>query len=220
MQVILLERIEKLGNMGDVVTVKDGYARNFLLPQGKALRATKANLERFEREREELERRNAEARAAAEKDAEKIEGAKLVLIRQAGEMGQLYGSVTTRDIATALKEEFGVEVVRNQVQLDRPIKIIGLHDVIVRLHPEVSVTVTLNVARNEDEAELQAKGEILVGSAAEREEAREAAEAMLAEIEAAKEEAEAETASETEVQNAVATEDTGEEDEKDTEKKA
>ncbi|WP_038035025.1 50S ribosomal protein L9 [Thermopetrobacter sp. TC1] len=192
MQVILLERIEKLGNMGDVVTVKDGYARNFLLPQGKALRATKANLERFEREREELERKNAEARAAAEKDAEKIEGAKLVLIRQAGEMGQLYGSVTTRDIANALKEEFGVEVVRNQVQLDRPIKIIGLHDVIVRLHPEVSVTVTLNVARNEDEAELQAKGEILVGSAAEREEAREAAEAMLAEIEAAKAEAEAE----------------------------
>ncbi len=213
MQVILLERIEKLGNMGDVVTVKDGYARNFLLPQGKALRATKANLERFEREREELERKNAEARAAAEKDAEKIEGAKLVLIRQAGEMGQLYGSVTTRDIANALKEEFGVEVVRNQVQLDRPIKIIGLHDVIVRLHPEVSVTVTLNVARNEDEAELQAKGEILVGSAAEREEAREAAEAMLAEIEAAEAEAEAETEAEAKAEGESEAETAGETDE-------
>ena len=213
MQVILLERIEKLGNMGDVVTVKDGYARNFLLPQGKALRATKANLERFEREREELERKNAEARAAAEKDAEKIEGAKLVLIRQAGEMGQLYGSVTTRDIANALKEEFGVEVVRNQVQLDRPIKIIGLHDVIVRLHPEVSVTVTLNVARNEDEAELQAKGEILVGSAAEREEAREAAEAMLAEIEAAKAEAEAEAEAEAKAEGEGEAETAGETDE-------
>ena len=213
MQVILLERIEKLGNMGDVVTVKDGYARNFLLPQGKALRATKANLERFEREREELERKNAEARAAAEKDAEKIEGATLVLIRQAGEMGQLYGSVTTRDIANALKEEFGVEVVRNQVQLDRPIKIIGLHDVIVRLHPEVSVTVTLNVARNEDEAELQAKGEILVGSAAEREEAREAAEAMLAEIEAAKAEAEAEAEAEAKAEGEDEAETAGETDE-------
>jgi len=194
MKVILLERIEKLGNMGDVVTVKDGYARNFLLPQGKALRATKENLERFEREREELERRNAEARAEAEKQAEKVDGAKIVLIRQAGEMGQLYGSVSTRDIVNALKEEFGIEIARTQVQLDKPIKIIGLHDVTVRLHPEVAVTITLNVARNEEEAELQAKGEILVGSAAEREEAKAAAEAMLAEIEAAKAEAEAEEA--------------------------
>ncbi|HFB97643.1 MAG TPA: 50S ribosomal protein L9 [Bryobacterales bacterium] len=192
MQVILLERVDKLGNMGDVVTVRDGYARNFLLPKGKALRATKANLERFEREREELERRNAEARAVAETEAEKVRGARLVLIRQAGEMGQLYGSVSTRDIANALKEEFAIEVPRGQVQLDRPIKIIGLHEVTVRLHPEVSVTVTLNVARNPEEAELQAKGEVLVGSAAEREEAREAAEAMLADIEAAKAEAEAE----------------------------
>jgi large subunit ribosomal protein L9 len=201
MKVILLERIEKLGNMGDVVTVKDGFARNFLLPQGKALRATKENLERFEREREELERKNAEARAEAEKHAEKVDGAKIVLIRQAGEMGQLYGSVSTRDIVNALKEEFGISVPRTQVQLDRPIKIIGLHDVKVRLHPEVTVTITLNVARNEEEAELQAKGEILVGSAAEREEARAAAEAMLAEIEAAKAEAEAEEAAREEASN-------------------
>ncbi|HFB98119.1 MAG TPA: 50S ribosomal protein L9, partial [Bryobacterales bacterium] len=141
MQVILLERVEKLGKMGDVVTVKDGYARNFLLPQGKALRATKANLEYFEKQREELERKNAEARAAAEKDAERMEGAKLVLIRAAGEAGQLYGSVSTRDIANAVKDELEVEVARNQVILDKPIKMIGLHDVTVRLHPEVTVTV-------------------------------------------------------------------------------
>ncbi len=196
MQVILLERVEKLGKMGDVVTVKDGYARNFLLPQGKALRATKANLEYFEKQREELERKNAEARAAAEKDAERMEGAKLVLIRAAGEAGQLYGSVSTRDIANAVKDELDVEVVRNQVILDKPIKMIGLHDVTVRLHPEVTVTVTVNVARTEEEAELQAKGEILTGSAAEREEAREAAERMLAEIEAAQAEAEAEESGE------------------------
>ena len=192
MQVILLERVEKLGKMGDVVTVKDGYARNFLLPQGKALRATKANLEYFEKQREELERKNAEARAVAETHAEKLEGAKLVLIRAAGEAGQLYGSVSTRDIANAIKDELDIEVARNQVILDKPIKMIGLHDVNVRLHPEVTVTVTVNVARTEEEAELQAKGEILTGSAAEREEAREAAERMLAEIEAAQAEAEAE----------------------------
>ena len=197
MQVILLERVEKLGKMGDVVTVKDGYARNFLLPQGKALRATKANLEYFEKQREELERKNAEARAVAETHAEKMEGAKLVLIRAAGEAGQLYGSVSTRDIANAIKDELDIEVARNQVILDKPIKMIGLHDVNVRLHPEVTVTVTVNVARTEEEAELQAKGEILTGSAAEREEAREAAERMLAEIEAAQAEAEAEEGGET-----------------------
>jgi len=190
MQIILLERVEKLGGIGDVVTVKDGYARNYLLPQGKALRATKANLEYFEKQREELEKKNAEARAAAEKSAEKIEGAKLVLIRAAGEAGQLYGSVAPRDIAAAIGEEFGVEVNRNQVALLKPIKMIGLHDVTVRLHPEVSITVIANVARTEEEAELQAKGEILTGNAAEREEAREAAEAMLAEIEAAQAEEE------------------------------
>ena len=181
MKVILLERIEKLGNLGDVVNVKDGYARNYLLPQGKALRATPANLERFEREREEIEKRNAEARAAAEQQAEKIRGAQLVMIRAAGETGHLYGSVTTRDIANALKEEFGVEVPRSAVQLERPIKLIGLHDVKVRLHGEVIETITLNVARNEEEAELQAKGEILIG---EREEAPDVIEQVLEQIEA------------------------------------
>ncbi len=192
MQVILLERIDKLGKMGDVVTVKDGFARNFLLPQKKALRATKANMEYFEKQREELERKNADARAIAETHAGKMEGVKLVLIRQAGEAGQLYGSVATRDIAAALNEMFGADITRNQVQLDRPIKMIGLHDVTIRLHPEVSVTVVANVARTEEEAELQAAGEVLVGNAAEREEARQAAEAMLADIEAARAEEEAE----------------------------
>ena len=192
MQVILLERIDKLGSMGDVVTVKDGFARNYLLPQKKALRATKANMEIFEARRAELEKKNAEARAIAETHAEKVEGAKLVLIRQAGEAGQLYGSVATRDIANTLNEMFGTTVTRNQVQLDKPIKIIGLHDVLVRLHPEVAVTVIANVARTEEEAELQAAGEILTGNAAEREEAREAAEEMLAEIEAAQAEDEGE----------------------------
>ena len=181
MKIILLERIEKLGNLGDVVTVKDGYARNYLLPQGKALRATEANMERFEREREEIEKRNAEARAAAEKQAEKIRGAQMVMIRAAGETGHLYGSVTTRDIANALKEEFEVEVPRSAVQLERPIKLIGLHDVKVRLHGEVVETITLNVARNEEEAELQAKGEILIG---EREEQPDVIEQVLEEIEA------------------------------------
>ena len=180
MKVILLERIEKLGNLGDVVNVKDGYARNYLLPQGKALRATEANLERFEREREEIERRNAEARAVAEQQAEKIRGAQLVIIRAAGETGHLYGSVTTRDIAQALKEEFGVEVPRSAVQLEKPIKLIGLHDVKVRLHGEVVETVTLNVARNEEEAELQAKGEILTG---ETEEVPSEVERVLSELE-------------------------------------
>ncbi len=195
MKVILLERIEKLGNLGDVVNVKDGYARNYLLPQGKALRANAANLERFEREREEIEKRNAEARALAEQQAEKIKGAMLVMIRAAGETGHLYGSVTTRDIANALNEEFGIEVGRSQVQLDKPIKLIGLQDVKVRLHGEVVETITLNVARNEEEAELQAKGEILTG---EQEEAPDVVEQVLAELEAeesgeAGEEADAET---------------------------
>ncbi len=195
MKVILLERIEKLGNLGDVVNVKDGYARNYLLPQGKALRATPANLERFEREREEIEKRNAEARAAAEQQAEKIRGAQLVMIRAAGETGHLYGSVTTRDIANALKEEFGVEVPRSAVQLEKPIKLIGLHDVKVRLHGEVVETITLNVARNEEEAELQAKGEILIG---EREEEPDVIEQVLEQIEAEEAAEEGEGAEESE----------------------
>ena len=214
MQVILLERIDKLGSMGDVVTVKDGFARNYLLPQKKALRATKANLEYFEAQRAELEKKNAEARAVAEAQAEKAEGAKLVLIRQAGEAGQLYGSVATRDIAAALNEMFGTSVTRNQVQLDKPIKIIGLHDVLVRLHPEVSITVVANVARTEEEAELQAAGEILTGNAAEREEAREAAEEMLAGIEAAQAEAEAGEAGDAPAEDAPA-EEAGEDEARD-----
>ncbi len=181
MKVILLERIEKLGNLGDVVSVKDGYARNYLLPQGKALRATPANMERFEREREEIKRRNAEARAAAEERAEKLKDAQLVVIRAAGETGHLYGSVTTRDIATAIGEEYGIEIARSQVRLDSPIKLIGLHDVRVWLHPEVAVVITLNVARNEEEAELQAKGEILVGDREERDVVEEVLEQIEAE---------------------------------------
>ena len=165
MKVILLERVGKLGDLGDVVTVKDGYARNYLLPQGKALRANAANLERFEKEKAEIEKRNAEARAAAEADAAKADGQSVVLIRAAGEAGQLYGSATTRDIAAVISETFGISVSRGQVALDRPIKMIGLHEVEVRLHPEVAITVTVNVARTEEEAELQAKGEILTDEA-------------------------------------------------------
>ncbi len=194
MKVILLERIEKLGNLGDVVSVKDGYARNYLLPQGKALRATPANMERFEREREEIKRRNAEARAAAEERAEKLKDAQLVVIRAAGETGHLYGSVTTRDIAAAIGEEYGIEIARSQVRLDSPIKLIGLHDVRVWLHPEVAVVITLNVARNEEEAELQAKGEILVGDREEHDVVEEVLEQI--EAEEAEESGEAEEAEE------------------------
>ena len=166
MEVVLLERIEKLGQMGDVVRVKDGYARNFLLPRKKALRATKANLERFETERAQLEATNLERRTEAEAVGAKIDGESFVILRQAGEAGQLYGSVTTRDIATSVTEG-GMTVTRNQIVLDTPIKAVGLHEVRIALHPEVSVTVTINVARTEDEAERQARGEA-VGAEAER----------------------------------------------------
>ncbi len=158
MQVILLERIRKLGQMGDIVEVKPGYARNFLLPQGKALRATKENLKRFERERAQLEARNLELKSEATAVAEKLEGKVFVIIRQAGDTGQLYGSVTTRDIAETVTEE-GFTIKRNQVLLTRPIKVLGLHQVTLSLHPEVQVDVTINVARTHDEAERQAKGE-------------------------------------------------------------
>jgi large subunit ribosomal protein L9 len=177
MEVILLERIGHLGQMGDVVRVKDGYARNFLLPSGKALRATDANRQKFERDREMLEQRNAERRAAAQGDAGQIDGKTFVIIRQAGESGQLYGSVSTRDIAEAASAA-GTDVERNQVLLDTPIKTIGLHQVRIALHPEVVIQVTANVARSPDEAAAQARGEVLVGSAADREEARIAAEAL------------------------------------------
>ncbi len=180
MDVILLERIGRLGQMGDVVRVKDGYARNFLLPSGKALRATDANRQKFERDRTMLEERNAEKRSAAQGDAGQIDGKSFIIIRQAGESGQLYGSVSTRDIAEAASAA-GTQVERNQVLLDSPIKSIGLHPVRIALHPEVVVQVTVNVARSADEAQAQARGEVLIGSASEREEARNAAEALFRE---------------------------------------
>lgn len=158
MDVILLERIAKLGAMGDTVKVKDGFARNFLLPQGKALRANKSNMAVFEARREELEKRNAEMKLSAEDAAAKVNGSSYVVIRSAGESGQLYGSVSTRDIA-ALVAADGASVTRNNIVLPNPIKNIGMHEIEVSLHADVSVTITLNVARSEDEAERQARGE-------------------------------------------------------------
>lgn len=154
MEVILMERVEKLGQIGDVVNVKPGFARNFLLPRGKALRATDANKQVFEAQRAQLEAENLKLKEEADAVAAKMDGAKVVVIRQAGEAGQLYGSVNARDVAAALTEA-GFTVGRTQVQLIDPIKNIGLHDVAVTLHPEVSVTVNANVARSVDEAELQ-----------------------------------------------------------------
>ncbi|MDX1483002.1 MAG: 50S ribosomal protein L9 [Alphaproteobacteria bacterium] len=170
MEVILLERIEKLGQMGDIVNVKAGYARNFLLPQNKALRATAQNREQFEARRAELETANAERRSLAEKAATGIEGSSVVLVRQASDAGQLYGSVRPRDIANALNEQ-GAEIDRTQVKLDTPIKMIGLHTVRIAVHPEVVVEITANVARSEDEAELQAQGKSLIDADAEETEA-------------------------------------------------
>mgnify|MGYP003575721095 CR=1 FL=1 len=157
MDVILLERIEKLGTIGDVVKVKNGYARNFLLPRGKALRANESNRKVFVANREKIEADNAERRSAAEKDAKKIDGVKIQLIRQASNTGQLYGSVSARDIAEALEAD-GHKVAKNQIVLDRPIKAIGVQDVKIALHPEVSVTIHVNVARSPEEAEVQAQG--------------------------------------------------------------
>nr|WP_321362253.1 50S ribosomal protein L9 [uncultured Hyphomonas sp.] len=163
MQVILLERVENLGAIGDEVKVKNGFARNFLLPQGKALMANERNRARFERERDAIEARNAEARAAAETESQKLDGAIFVLIRQAGDTGHLYGSVTARDIADAA-EAAGYSVPRSGVRLDKPIKEIGLYDISVRLHAEVAITVQANIARSNDEADRQAKGEDIVAS--------------------------------------------------------
>ena len=170
MQVILLERVESLGTIGDEVKVRDGFARNFLLPQKKALRATDANRKVFEGRRAELEARNAEAKAAAEKASGKIDGNSYVLIRQAGEAGQLYGSVSSRDVADEIVKAGG-KIDRNAVVLDKPIKTIGVYDVRVRLHAEVSATVKVNVARSADEAERQAKGENVITAALEAERA-------------------------------------------------
>ena len=157
MDVILLERIEKLGAIGDVVKVKNGYARNFLLPRGKALRANESNRKVFEANREKIEANNAERRTAAQKDAGTIDGVTIQLIRQASNTGQLYGSVSARDLAEALEAQ-GHKVAKNQIVLDRPIKAIGMQDVKIALHPEVSVNIRVNVARSPEEAELQAKG--------------------------------------------------------------
>jgi large subunit ribosomal protein L9 len=177
MDVILLERVAKLGAMGQVVKVKDGYARNFLLRRGKALRATEANKAKFERERAILEARNAERRKGAEDEARGLDGKSFVLIRQAGESGQLYGSVSPRDIAEAASTS-GIRVERSHVQLEAPIKTIGVYTVTVAPHPEVEVKVTINVARSADEAAAQARGEVLTGPVSDRAEIRAAAEAL------------------------------------------
>ena len=160
MDVILLERVAKLGNLGDVVQVKDGYARNFLLPAGKALRANKANKEKFEAERAVIEATNADKAKSAGTDAGKLDGESFVLIRQAGESGQLYGSVSSRDIAEAATAS-GITVNRGQVEMETSIKMIGLHEVRVALHAEVDAIITINVARSQDEAEAQERGENL-----------------------------------------------------------
>ncbi|TCP61908.1 LSU ribosomal protein L9P [Rhodovulum bhavnagarense] len=172
MQVILLERVAKLGQMGEVVSVKDGYARNFLLPQGKALRANEANIARFEAEKAQLEARNLETKKEAEALAEKLDGQQFIVIRSASDSGALYGSVTPRDIADAATAD-GFSVDRKQVVLNGPIKELGLHDVSVHLHPEVAATVQINVARSAEEAQLQASGKSIQELAAEEEAAAE-----------------------------------------------
>ncbi len=174
MQVILLERIGRLGQMGDVVNVKDGFARNFLLPQGKALRATEANRKRFERDRSQLEARDLELKSEAQGVSAKLDGKSFIVIRQAGDSGQLYGSVSTRDIAAAVTEG-GFSIERRQVLLDRPIKSLGLHEVRISLHGEVEPRVTVNVARSADEAARQARGEDVSRTMTEAEEDAEAA---------------------------------------------
>lgn len=183
MQVILLERVPKLGHMGEVVKVKDGFARNFLLPNHKALRATDANKAKFERDRAMLEARNAEARKGAEGEAKALEGKTFIIIRQAGEGGHLYGSVSPRDIAEAAAAQ-GAHLNKGHVHLTAPIKSIGIYTVEVAPHPEVTVTVQVNVARSQAEAEAQARGEDLTGNAEEKAETRAAAEALFAEAQA------------------------------------
>ena len=160
MDVILLERISRLGQMGDTVKVKDGFARNFLLPQGKALRANESNKKKFEGQRVQLEARNVERRSEAQEIADRLDGKSFIAVRSAGETGQLYGSVSTRDIAELVTAE-GFSVNRNQILLNQPIKTIGVTNVAIALHPEVEVTISLNIARTADEAERQAKGETL-----------------------------------------------------------
>lgn len=189
MEVILMQRIEKLGQMGDIVSVKPGFARNYLLPQKKALRATKENLARFESQRSQLEAENLERRTEAQRVAKDLDGMTVTLIRQAGESGQLYGSVNSRDIAEAVTAK-GVTLARGQVDLGAVIKALGLHKVRVQLHPEVAVTVTANVARSEDEAQMQLESGRVVSA----EDLREAEAAAEAELEAVVEAVEQEEA--------------------------
>ncbi|MFM2282195.1 MAG: ribosomal protein [Pseudomonadota bacterium] len=163
MEVILLERVNKLGQMGETVKVRDGYARNYLLPLGKALRANEANKKRFEAERSTLEARNLERRSEAQKVADQLDGKSFIVVRSAGETGQLYGSVAARDIVDVLAAE-GFNIGRNQVDLNTPIKNIGLHKIVLRLHAEVEISVELNIARSADEAARQAKGESLTSA--------------------------------------------------------
>ncbi|HLO22058.1 MAG TPA: 50S ribosomal protein L9 [Methyloceanibacter sp.] len=198
MQVILLERIGRLGQMGDVVTVKDGFARNFLLPQGKALRATEANRKRFERDKAQLEARDLELKTEAASVSSKLDGKSFIVIRQAGDSGQLYGSVSTRDIAAVITEG-GFSIERRQVLLDRPIKTLGVHELRIALHPEVTPHVTVNVARSPDEAERQSRGEAVTAKALteaeeEAEAAKRAAKALFEEGAAPAEEASEEEA--------------------------
>ncbi|MCA6286071.1 50S ribosomal protein L9 [Phenylobacterium sp.] len=180
MKVILLERVEGRGALGDVITVKDGFARNYLLPRGKALRANAASMKVFEAQRAELEARNQRAREQAAKSGESLDGTAYILIRQAGESGQLYGSVSGRDVADIINDAGG-KVERSMVVLDKPIKTLGLHEVKVKLHAEVTVSITLNIARSEDEADRQARGENIIESqfAEERAAAEETAQDLL-----------------------------------------
>lgn len=171
MQVILLERVERLGTIGDEVSVKNGFARNFLIPQGKALLANDANRARFERERDAIEARNAEARATAEGAGQSLDGVNLILIRQSGDTGQLYGSVSARDVAEAATEA-GYKVAKSQVRLAAPIKTLGVYDVGIRLHAEVRVDIQINVARSPEEAERQAAGENIIDAIAAEQQAQ------------------------------------------------
>jgi large subunit ribosomal protein L9 len=180
MQVILLERVEKLGQMGDEVRVKDGFARNFLLPKKKALRATKANRDFFQTQKAQLEANNLKLKGEAEKIGKKLDGQKFVLLRQAGDRGQLYGSVSPRDVADAM-EKGGFKVDRHQVSISVAIKSIGLFTLPVVLHPEVKVNIVVNVARSEDEAERQARGEDVLAEKTDAEEAKVAAEDLFEE---------------------------------------
>jgi len=173
MKVILLERVERLGALGDVVKVKDGFARNFLLPKSKALRANAENMKVFESRRGDIEASNAKAREVASKSGDKLDGSSYIMIRQAGESGHLYGSVSGRDVADAVTAEGG-KVERSMVVLDKPIKTLGVHPVRVRLHPEVTITVNINIARSQDEAERQSRGENVITSQFEEDRAADA----------------------------------------------